>query len=164
MNFGLSDTQQAIKDSAREFFSKEARIADVRRLIDTDTAFDAALWRKMADQGWTGIIFPEEYGGFGMGMVEMAAALEEMGRALLPGPYLSTISAGALIEYAGNDAQKREYLGAICRGDARAAVALLEDSGSWSPSGVSMQARTQRVAAANLGNTSLFRMMRSLKT
>jgi alkylation response protein AidB-like acyl-CoA dehydrogenase len=109
----------------------------------------------MADQGWTGIIFPEEYGGFGMGMVEMAAALEEMGRALLPGPYLSTISAGALIEYAGNDAQKREHLGAICRGDARAAVALLEDSGSWSPSGVSMQA-TQQGSGYVLNGRKLF--------
>ena len=143
MQFGLTETQQTLKNTVRKFLAAECPPAEVRRIMDTGTAFDAALWRKMADQGWTGIIFPEEYGGFGMGMVEMAAALEEMGRALLPGPYLSTISAGALIEYAGNDAQKREYLGAICRGDAKAAVALLEDSASWSPGAVSMQAAPQ---------------------
>ena len=61
----------------------------------------------MAHQGWTGIVFDEEYGGLGLGLVEMAVALEEMGRALLPGPYLSTVLlAGAAIEAAGNAAQK----------------------------------------------------------
>ena len=91
MNFELSDTQQAIKDAARDFFSKELRSADVRRLIETETAFDADLWRKCADLGYTGMIFPEEYGGVGLGFVEMAATLEEMGRALLPGPFVSTV-------------------------------------------------------------------------
>src|SRR4029079_14238589 len=91
MNFGLNDTQQTIKDSARDFFSKEARIADVRRLIETDHALDRELWRKCAAQGYTGIIFPERHDGAGLGMVEMAATLEEMGRALLPGPFPSTV-------------------------------------------------------------------------
>ena len=143
MQFGLTETQQTLKNTVRKFLAAECPPAEMRRIMETETAFDGALWRKMADQGWTGIIFPEEYGGFGMGTVEMAAALEEMGRALLPGPYLSTISAGALIDYAGDDAQKRQYLSAICRGDARATVALLEDSASWSPSAVSMQASPQ---------------------
>jgi len=73
-------------------------------------------------------------------MVEMAAALEEMGRALLPGPYLSTITAGALLEHAASDAQKHEHLSAICRGDAKATVALLEGGASWSPEAVTMGA------------------------
>ena len=54
--------------------------------METETAFDAALWKKIAEQGWCGIIFPEEYDGLGLGMVELAVAMEEMGRVLVPGP------------------------------------------------------------------------------
>jgi alkylation response protein AidB-like acyl-CoA dehydrogenase len=141
MNFGLTETQQTLKNTARKFLAAECPLAEVRKQMETETAFDAALWAKIAEQGWTGIIFPEEYGGFGMGMVEMAATLEEMGRALLPGPFSSTVLlAGSLLEAAGNDAQKQKYLGAICRGEAKATVSLLEDSASWSPDAVQMKA------------------------
>ena len=141
MQFGLTETQQTLKNTVRKFLAAECPLAEVRKQMETQTAFDGALWRKIAEQGWTGIIFPEEYGGFGMGMVEMAATLEEMGRALLPGPFSSTVlAAGSLIEAAGNDGQKKKYLSAICRGEAKASVALLEDSASWSPDAVQMKA------------------------
>jgi alkylation response protein AidB-like acyl-CoA dehydrogenase len=141
MQFGLTETQQTLKNTVRKFLAAECPLAEVRKQMETETAFDAALWRKIAEQGWTGIIFPEEYGGFGMGMVEMAATLEEMGRALLPGPFSSTVLlSGSLLEAAGNDSQKQKYLGAICRGDANATVALLEDSAWWSPDAVQMKA------------------------
>src|SRR5579863_61819 len=136
MQFGLTETQQTLKNTVRKFLAAECPMPEVRRLLETETAHDPGLWAKMAEQGWTGIIFPEAYGGFGMGMVEMAAALEEMGRALLPGPYLSTITAGALLEHAASDAQKHEHLSAICHGDAKATVALLEQPASWSPDAV----------------------------
>jgi alkylation response protein AidB-like acyl-CoA dehydrogenase len=70
----------------------------------------------------------------------MAAAMEEMGRALLPGPYLSTITAGAVLEHGANDAQRHEHLSSICHGDAKATVALLEESASWSPDAVALRA------------------------
>ena len=141
MQFGLTETQTTLKNTVRKFLAAECPPAEVRKQMETETAFDAALWRKIAEQGWTGIIFPEEYGGFGMGMVEMAATLEEMGRALLPGPFSSTVLlAGSLVEAAGNDGQKKQYLGSICRGEAKATVALLEDSASWSPDAVQMKA------------------------
>jgi alkylation response protein AidB-like acyl-CoA dehydrogenase len=141
MQFGLSETQQTLKNTVRKFLAAECPPAEVRRLMETDSAFDAALWGKMAAQGWMGIVFPEEYGGFGMGLVEMAAALEEMGRALLPGPYLSTVPlAGSVLEAAGNEGQKQKFLGAICRGEAKATLALLEDDASWAPEAVKMQA------------------------
>src|SRR5260370_40932220 len=95
----------------------------------------------MAEQGWTGIIFPEEYGRFGMGMVEMVATLEEMGRALLPGPFFSTVlMAGTVLESAGDEGQKDKYLAPICRGEAKATVAFLEESASWDPSFVRLNA------------------------
>jgi alkylation response protein AidB-like acyl-CoA dehydrogenase len=116
-------------------------MSEVRKLMETPAAFDAALWRKIAEQGWTGMILPEEYGGFGMGLVEMAAALEEMGRALLPGPFFSTVlMAGPLLEKAGAGAAKQKYLSAIAGGDSKATVALLEESASWSPDSVQLQA------------------------
>jgi alkylation response protein AidB-like acyl-CoA dehydrogenase len=142
MNFELSDTQHAIKDAAREFFSHEMQNADVRRLIETDTAFDPGVWRKCADQGYTGLMFPEEYGGVGLGLVEMAATLEEMGRALLPGPFVSTVLlAGTALSHGANPPLKQRYLPPICRGDARATLAVLERSASWHRDAIAMEAR-----------------------
>ena len=124
MQFGLTETQETLKKSAREFLNAECPIALVRKLIETDTAFDAGLWSKIAAQGWTGLLIPEEYGGHGMGMVEMAVVLEEMGRALMPGPFLSTtLLAGSIIALGGSEEQKRKYLPAIADGSAKAAIA-----------------------------------------
>jgi alkylation response protein AidB-like acyl-CoA dehydrogenase len=141
MQFGLTETQQTLKNAVRKFLAAECPAAEVRKLMESCTAYDPALWNKIAEQGWTGIIIPEEYGGFGMGIVEMAVAFEEMGRALLPGPLFSTVlMAGPLFESATDSEAKRKYLSAISNGNARAAVALLEDSASWSPDAVRIQA------------------------
>jgi len=149
MQFGLTETQQVLKNSAREFFSAVCPIAEVRRLMETATACDAKLWRKIAQQGWTGIVIDEEYGGLGLGLVEMAVALEEMGRALLPGPYLSTVLlAGVAIDAAGNPAQKRKYLSRISMGEAHATLALLEASASWDPDAVQLDAHPTLVGFA----------------
>src|ERR1700732_502777 len=119
MQFGLTETQQTLKNTVRKFLAAECPLSEVRKLMETDTALDPALWRKISEQGWTGIIFPEEYGGFGMGMVEMAAALEEMGRALLPAPFFSTVlMAGPLLERAADHEAKRRWLIPICTGEA----------------------------------------------
>jgi alkylation response protein AidB-like acyl-CoA dehydrogenase len=141
MLFGLTETQQTLKNTVRKFLAAECPLAEVRKMMETETAFDSALWTKMAEQGWTGIIFPEEHGGFGMGMVEMVATLEEMGRALLPGPFFSTVlMAGTVLDNAGDEGQKEKYLAPICRGEMRAAVAFLEESASWDPHSVRLNA------------------------
>ena len=145
MQFGLTETQQVLKNSAREFFSAECPNPEVRRLMETGTAYDAALWQKMAHQGWTGIIFGEEHGGLGLGLVEMAVALEEMGRVLVPGPYLSTVLlAGTAIDAAGSPAQKKQYLGRIAKGEARATLALLEADARWDADAVRLAAQPSR--------------------
>jgi alkylation response protein AidB-like acyl-CoA dehydrogenase len=134
MQFGLSESQEFLKDSARKFFAGECPSAEMRRLMETDTAYDSTVWSKFADQGYTGIIFPEEYGGVGLGKVELMLLMEEAGRALLPGPFYSTVVlAGSLLESVGTPAQKERYLAPICRGKARATVAILESSASWDP-------------------------------
>lgn len=157
MHFGLSETQQTIKKSAKEFFSAECTMAEVRRLMETEHAMDAAFWKKLADQGWTGIIFPETYDGFGLGMVEMAIALEEMGRVLVPGPFISTVLlAGTVLERAGSEEQKQKYLGAICRGEAKSTLALLERSGSWNLDSVMVQAKIQPDGGIVASGTKMF--------
>jgi alkylation response protein AidB-like acyl-CoA dehydrogenase len=134
MQFGLSESQEFLRDSARKFFAGECPSAEVRRLMETDTAFDAALWSKLAEQGYTGIIFPEKFGGVGLGKVELILLMEEAGRALLPGPFFSTIVlAGSVFDALGSPAQKEKYLTPICRGQARSTLAMLEASVSWDP-------------------------------
>jgi alkylation response protein AidB-like acyl-CoA dehydrogenase len=142
MNFGLSESQRILKENARKFFVNECSMAEVRRIMETDDAFDAGLYRKMAEQGFTGIIFPERYGGLGLGKVEMAVLLDEMGWALTPGPYFSSVLlAGTVIEAAGSEAQKQKYLTPIAEGSKRATLAVLESSGIWNLDSISMRAR-----------------------
>jgi alkylation response protein AidB-like acyl-CoA dehydrogenase len=132
MEFGLSESQQLLRDNARKFFATECPMAEVRRLMETDTAYDAALWAKFAEQGYTGCIFPEEYGGVGLGKSELILLMEEAGRALLPGPLFSTVAlAGAAIDAIANPEQKKKYLAPICSGEARSTVAILEAGANW---------------------------------
>jgi alkylation response protein AidB-like acyl-CoA dehydrogenase len=132
MQFGLSESQEFLKDSARKFLAGECPIAEVRRLMDTPTAYDATLWSKLVEQGYPGVIFPEEYGGIGLGKVELILLMEEAGRALLPGPFFSTVAlAGAVIDAVASSEKKKEFLAPICRGKARSTVAVLEASSSW---------------------------------
>ena len=134
MQFGLSESQEFLKDSARKFFAGECPSAEVRRLIDTGTAYDANLWSKLTDQGYTGIIYPEAYGGVGLGKVELMLLMEEAGRALLPGPFFSTVVlAGSVLDAVGTPAHKSKYLAPICHGKARSTVAIPEAGGSWNP-------------------------------
>ncbi len=140
MDFDLSKPQQLLQKSARDFFSRECSHEKVRGLMKTDTAFDEKLWQGIADQGWTGLIIPEEFGGLGLGIVELAVVAEEMGRAVLPSPFLSTVWAAALIERAGSEGQKAQYLEAISSGEIKATVALVEASNSWNADAVQLQA------------------------
>ncbi len=134
MQFGLSESQEILKDNARKFFAGECSMAQVRRLMETPAAHDPVLWSKLAEQGFTGITFPEEYGGLGLGKVELALLMEETGLALLPGPFFSTVAlAGAVLDSCATPAQKKKYLAPICAGQARATVAVLEDNASWNP-------------------------------
>lgn len=141
MEFGLTESQEILKESARKFFAGECPIGEVRRLMETESAFDANLWSKLAEQGYSGIIFPEEYGGVGLGIVELALLMEEAGRALLPGPFFSTVAlAGGVLHAVANADQKERYLEPICQGKARATVAFLEAPASWEAADLQMAA------------------------
>ena len=119
MDFDLSKTQKLLKETARQFLARECKAERVRRLMETATGHDEPLWQAMADQGWTALIVPEAFGGIGSGIVELAAVMEEMGRACLPGPFLSTVFATAVIRAAGDAEQQKRYLEPIAAGSMR---------------------------------------------
>ncbi len=151
MQFGLSESQQTLRDNARRFFAGECPMAQVRRMMETDTAHDPVLWAKMAEQGFTGIVFPEECEGVGLGPVELVLLMEEAGRALLPGPFFSTVAlAGVVISSIATAEQKSKYLTPICRGDARSTLALLETNTTWDPADVQIEAQNGRLRGEKL--------------
>ena len=141
MDFDLSKPQKLLQDSAHDFMARECKPDRVRRLMETDTAHDDRLWQAIADQGWTGLVVPEEHGGLGLGLVELAAVAEEMGRACLPGAFLSTVFAAALIERAGNREQRDKYLAPVVTGELKATVAFLEEPANWDLDSVKQEAR-----------------------
>jgi alkylation response protein AidB-like acyl-CoA dehydrogenase len=143
MDFDLNKAQKLLQQSARDFFARECKPERVRELMATDTAYDDGLWRAMADQGWTGLIIPEEFGGLGLSLVDLIAVSEEMGRACLPGPFLSTLWAAALIDRAGGEGQRKQYLEPIAAGDMKATVALLEGDADWNPESVQLRAEKE---------------------
>jgi alkylation response protein AidB-like acyl-CoA dehydrogenase len=131
MDFDLSKPQKLLKDSAREFLGRLCKPDRVRELMATETADDRQLWQTMADQGWTSLTIPEAYGGLGLGVLEAAVVAEEMGRACLPGPFISNLFATSLIDSAASASQKSKYLEAIANGTMTATVAQLEETASW---------------------------------
>jgi len=140
MDFAFSEEQEMLRSSTRDFLEKECGPKVVRKAFEGDDAHDPALWKKIADLGWTALAIPEEYGGTGT-FLDLIVVLEECGRALLPGPYFATmgLAVPALIE-AGTEAQKKEALGAIAEGKARATLAFTEPSGRWDAAGVTLAA------------------------
>jgi alkylation response protein AidB-like acyl-CoA dehydrogenase len=141
VDFAFSEEQEMLRRSARDFLAKESSSKVVRKLMESPDAFDGALWKKLADMGWTALGIPEEYGGVGT-FLDLVVVLEEAGRALLPGPFFATmgLAVPVLIE-AGTDAQKKEARGAIAQGSARATLAMTEQSGRWDPESVSLAAK-----------------------
>src|SRR5215469_18275659 len=110
MDFAFSDEQEMLRSSAREFLTKQCPSSYVRRMMEAEDAWDPAFWARLAEMGWTGLGIPEEYGGVGT-FLDLVVVLEEAGRALLPGPFFSTMGLGvpALLE-AGTAAQRRHAL------------------------------------------------------
>ena len=156
MEFELNETQKLFKSSARELFAQECPPSLVREMVEKNDPYSETLWGKLVEQGWTGLIFPEEFGGQGLGLIEMAVSFEEMGRALVPGAFLSSVPlAGSLIGRAGSDEQRGKYLQAICEGRAKATVALLEETATWDASRVSLSG-VEAGGAVKLSGKKLF--------
>ena len=142
MDFGFSEEQELLRKSAADFLAKECPMSYVRQMMEDDRGYSDDLWNKMAELGWTGLIYPEEYGGAGLSIVDLVVVLEEMGKASVPGPFFSSTCLGGLaILEAGNDAQKQKYLPDIAAGKTKATLAFLEENARWDEKGVNIKAR-----------------------
>jgi len=145
MDFGLSEEQVMLKTSAREFLDKECPKKLVRAMMDDEKGYSPELWKKMADLGWQGLVFPGQYGGADSSFLDLAVLLEEMGRALVPGPFVPTVvHVGRAILAAGTDAQKQQFLPKIASGDIIMTLALTEADGSLEASGITLKSTLDR--------------------
>jgi len=156
MDFGFSEEQEMLRQSARQFLETECAMPYVRKMMEDDTGYSADQWKKMADLGWTGLILPEEHGGSGLNMVDLVVVLEEMGRVVMPGPFFATVILGGLaIDLGGSAAQKKKYLPGIAAGTLKATLAQVEESGRWDAEGIALPAKKDG-AGFSLSGTKLF--------
>jgi alkylation response protein AidB-like acyl-CoA dehydrogenase len=142
MDIAFNEDHEELRRTVRRFLDDRSDEAAVRRTMDTEPGYDEDVWKQMAQQlGLQGLIVPAEYGGAGLGPVEMMVVLEEMGRALLCAPYLSTavLAASALTE-AGSEAAKKEILPGIADGSTIATLAHVDEGAGWSIADVTMKA------------------------
>ncbi len=126
MDFSLTEEQEMLKKVARDFLEKECPSSHVREMEEDDRGFSPELWRKMAELGWMGLPFPEEYGGMGGDFLDLSVLLEEMGRVLLPSPFIPTVAfSGMPILKFGGDLRK-ELLSGISSGELIMTFSLYE--------------------------------------
>ena len=156
MDFGFSEEQEMLRATARKFMENECTSAFVRARMDEPAGVTDEFWAKVAEQGWLGLVYPEEDGGSGLGFVDLTVLMEEMGRAVMPGPFVSTVLLGGLtILEAGSAAQKKEWLPRIASGAAKATLAWTEPNARWDAAGVTATAREDKGGFV-LSGTKLF--------
>ncbi|MDY6912586.1 MAG: acyl-CoA dehydrogenase family protein, partial [Chloroflexota bacterium] len=141
MDMQFSEEQEMLRKFSRDFMEDKCTKEYVREMEADETGYSASMWKEMAELGWMGLAFPEEYGGQGMGFFELAVLLEEMGRSSMPGPFFSTVVLGGMaIMNAGTEEQKKEFLPKIADGNLVMALALTEPAGTYTPSGITVKA------------------------
>src|SRR2546421_5423421 len=132
MDFGFNQEQELLRNTARKFLENDCTSEFVRARMAEPAGVTDAFWTKLAEQGWLGLIYPEEYGGTGLGFVDLTVLMEEMGRAVMPGPFFSTVLLGGLaILEAGSAGQKKEGLAKIPQGQAQATLAFTQPHPPW---------------------------------
>src|SRR3954464_15150757 len=141
MNFDFSDDQKQLRDEARKYLAEHSSPKAVREVLDGKAPYDKELWKGLAEMGFLGVAIPESYGGAGAGHLELCVIAEEIGRALAPVPFSSTVYLAAeALMLAGSDAQKQKWLPKIAAGEAIGTLALFEGKGNPSPQAVKLTA------------------------
>ena len=140
MDLGLTEEQQMLRDFARDFLEKECTEQYVRDMEEDATGYLPAVWNKMAEQGWMGLMIPEEFGGVGMSFLDLMVLTEEFGRAIVPGPFLPTVTATLALLESASEAQKQSLLPGIASGDKIWTLAFTEPSARFDAEGVELSA------------------------
>src|ERR1700712_2271106 len=141
MNFDFSDDQKQLRDEARKYLSEKCSPKAVREVLDGKATYDKELWKGLAEMGFLGVAIPEAFGGAGAGHLELCVIAEEMGRALAPVPFSTTVYLAAeALMLAGSEAQKQKWLPKIAAGEAIGTLALFEGKGNPSPQSIKLTA------------------------
>jgi alkylation response protein AidB-like acyl-CoA dehydrogenase len=137
MNLEFSEEQKFVQKTARDYLAENAPLATCRAVLEGGKPFDPTLWKGVAEMGWLGTAVPEAYGGAGLGHLELVLIAQELGRALAPIPFSSSVylATEALLQ-AGSEAQKQKYLPKLAAGEAIGTLALAEGLGDFDPAGV----------------------------
>jgi alkylation response protein AidB-like acyl-CoA dehydrogenase len=143
MYFDLTDEQQAIKSTARDFLAARYKSERIRELAESEHGFEQSDWQEMAELGWPGLALPEEWGGQGLGIVDLAVLCEEMGYALAPSPLLSNTAAGLALSYCGSDDQRERFLRPLAAGELRGTPALWDAGTPGTIGEFAMEARAE---------------------
>lgn len=142
MDFDFTEDQVMLRGLVREFLTEQVPVAHVRAMMEDERGYDPDIYRRFVQLGM--LPFPESYGGAGLGMVEQAIILEEMGRIPYPGPYFATvILAGSAIMASGDEKAMARYLPDVCNGDLTMTLAFLEDSIGWGPNEITLTAKQE---------------------
>src|SRR4029453_13969004 len=134
MNFDFSEDQKFIQKTARDYLAEHADLGVCRAVLESDQRYDRNLWKGGAEMGWLGAVVPESYGGAGMGHLELVLIAQEIGRALAPIPFSSSVylvTEGLL--RLGSEEQRKKYLPRLCAGDLVGAFAVAEGTGEFEP-------------------------------
>src|SRR3954452_24073536 len=159
MYFDLTDEQQAIRSTARDFLAARYKSERIRELAESESGFEQGDWGEMAELGWPGLALPEEWGGQGLGIVDLAVLFEEMGYALAPSPLFSNTVVGLALAGSASDEQKERWLRPLAEGTARGTQAMVDAGSTGTPGaypmkdeadgdGVVLSGKKQLVAAA----------------
>jgi alkylation response protein AidB-like acyl-CoA dehydrogenase len=144
IDFGLSEDQEALQRAAREFLAAECPPALVRANAESGDGIPRGLYKKMAELGWMGLVVPEKLGGLGLSTIDLALVLEELGRAVVPGPFLPTQLVIAALLKGGTEAQRATWLPAFLAGDAFGTLASAEGDQTLDPAGIRTTAKKTR--------------------
>jgi len=156
VEFALSAEQELLKKEFRNFLDIECPKSMVKKIEGSEAGYSPEIWKKMAELGWLGLSLPEEYGGVGGTLMDLAVLFEEVGRAAFPSPLFSTILMGALpILENGSEQQKKDILPGVVRGEVIMTMALTEPEADYEPRYISTRA-TQNSRGYSISGTKLF--------
>ncbi len=140
MDIRFTEEQEMLKTSAKDFLMVECPKARVRGLQEDKVGYSPELWKKMSGLGWMGLLIPEKYDGMGLSFQDGMVLVEEIGKNLAPGPFMTTLASTFAIIEGGNEAQKQEFLSKISRGELKLSFAYLETNGKYDAGGVTLKA------------------------